>query len=275
MICFPSAKINIGLYVTEKREDGYHNLETIFLPIGLKDALEIIPSVNDASMEVVGLPIHGSLTDNLVWKAFTIMKKKFPERIPDFQIILQKIIPMGAGLGGGSSDAANLLLLLNEYCTLNLSTETLVAIALELGSDCPFFIYNVPQLAYGKGEILQPIQLPSMHDYSLEIFLPKIHVSTAAAFQDIKPQQANFNLANIYDLPVTAWQGIIKNDFETTVMAKYPSLQQLKDAIMYAGAIYTSMTGTGSAIYAIVPKGEHLALPTIELTFDRFYMETI
>lgn len=275
MVCFPNAKINIGLYVTEKRADGYHNLETIFLPIPFKDALEIISTTAKPTLNSIGLPIDVQVNDNLIWKAYQLLKRAYPDKVMDLNIILHKVIPMGAGLGGGSSDAAHALMLINQYYQLNISEAALLAYALQLGSDCPFFIKNTPQLAYGRGEILTPVAIPDLEKYSLELVLPELHVSTAIAFADMQPKPPNFNLKDIATLPITAWQGIIQNDFEQTVMKSYPVLQQIKDALIKAGAIYTAMTGTGAAIYAIVPKGEKLAFTCESISVNRYYIDAL
>ena len=157
MLSFPNCKINLGLYVTQKRADGYHDIETVFLPVQLKDVLEIVPST-ETKLVQTGLPVAGNVDDNLVWKAYKLLSAYFPTKIPTLDIYLHKVIPMGAGMGGGSADGSFMLRLLNDYCQLKLTDEQLAALALQLGSDCPFFIYNTPQFATGRGELMIPIE---------------------------------------------------------------------------------------------------------------------
>lgn len=254
MLSFPNAKINLGLQITHKRTDGYHDLNTIFLPIPYTDALELIPSFV-TTFGSIGLPIMGEMKDNLVLKAYNMLKEDFPN-LPSFQIILQKNIAMGAGLGGGSSDAAFMLRMLNDAYGLGLSKERLLTYALSLGSDCPFFLYNEPCFATGRGEVLEPIQIDALEDYSLMLILPNIHISTAKAFSGITPKEATYNLKDINNLGIEEWKDHIYNDFEESVFPLYPVLKAIKDELYAQGAIYAAMTGTGAAMYAIMPKGK-------------------
>ncbi len=274
MLCFPNAKINLGLNVIEKRNDGYHNLETIFLPISFFDALEIIETNNDSTFQSIGLPIPGDIQHNLVWKAYDLLKKDFASQIPSLQIYLHKVIPMGAGLGGGSSDAAHLLLLLNKEYHLGLEAPSLLKYALALGSDCPFFIKNKAQYATGRGEIMSDIEMPDCSNYSLELYLPQLHVSTATAFKHILPQKSSFDLRALSQLAIEDWQYYIKNDFETTVFQVHSELKALKNELIQKGAIYAAMSGTGAAIFAVVPKSTTLNITYHLLPYKKYYFES-
>ncbi len=253
MICFPNCKINLGLYVTRRREDGYHDIETVFYPVQVCDALEIVPA-RQTQLHMSGFPVAGADNSNLVWKAYELLKGKHPGKIPGLDIFLHKAIPMGAGLGGGSADGAFMLRLLNDYCKLGLDNALLAAYALELGSDCPFFIYNTPQLATGRGERMEPINL-DLSGYSIQLICPEVHVSTAKAFQMITPQSASFGLVQLTALPVPEWKNQISNDFEGPVFVQHPELADIKKQLYDAGALYTAMSGSGSAIFGIFDKG--------------------
>jgi 4-diphosphocytidyl-2-C-methyl-D-erythritol kinase len=253
MIVFPNAKINLGLRITSKRCDGYHNLDTVFYPIPLKDALEIITHPDASAKEVTftssGLVIPGSTTSNLCIKAYQLLKANFPE-LPAIQMHLHKTIPMGAGLGGGSADGAFTLQLLNDKYKLNLNEEELIEMALSLGSDCPFFIKNTPVHATGRGEIMRPIQV-DLSNYKIALVLPGIHVSTALAFKDCPISSSIQTCETITQHPVETWKDQLINDFEQTVFPSYPELATIKAQLYDAGAIYASMTGTGSTVYGI------------------------
>src|SRR5690606_2140823 len=184
MLTFPNCKINLGLYVTNRREDGYHDIETVFYPVRLREALEVVPAKGEASIHISGKTVEGSERDNLVWKAYELLKRRLPEKIGAVDIYLHKTIPMGAGLGGGSADGAFMLKLLNDYYKLELAGEDLEGMALELGSDCPFFIRNKAQFATGRGERMEPSTV-DLSGYSIQIVSPAVHVSTAKAFQMI------------------------------------------------------------------------------------------
>lgn len=255
MLTFPNCKINIGLFITHKRDDGYHDLETVFFPVKkLKDALEIIPAqTGETTISISGLAISGDEKNNLVWKAYLLMKERYGDRIPAMDIFLQKAIPMGAGLGGGSADGALMLCLLNDFCRLNLSKETLACLALELGSDCPFFIYNTPQFAAGRGEKMQPLSV-DLSDYEIRIETPGIHVSTKEAFANIHPAASSFDLRKLSVDDIRNWKEYVENDFETAVFEKYPLLKKIKEDFYKQGAVYASMSGSGSAVYGIFEK---------------------
>lgn len=274
MLHFPNAKINIGLFVTEKRADAYHNLETVFYPIPqLKDALELLPASENAasSMRISGKTIEGDVYDNLVWKAFQLIQDKYPEKISPVQIHLLKSIPMGAGLGGGSADAAFMLRLLNKFFDLNISDDTLAQYALELGSDCPFFIYNTAQFAQGRGELFSPISL-DLSAYSIQLICPKMHVSTVAAFAQITPKVPNFDLRKLPNLPINQWAQFVFNDFEQSIFERYPALSTIKNTLYRQGAIYASMSGSGSALYGIFAKGQRSDIESNEQV-EVYYFE--
>jgi 4-diphosphocytidyl-2-C-methyl-D-erythritol kinase len=270
MLCFPNCKINIGLYITCKRADGYHDIETVFYPVQLRDVLEIVPAKND-QMHTSGLAVSGSINDNLVWKALQLLRTMFPDKITPLDIYLYKLIPMGAGLGGGSADGAFMLQLLNNYFKLQLSNEQLAQYALQLGSDCPFFIYNTPQFAGGRGEKLSTVSL-DLSAYSLQLICPEVHVSTAQAFSMIRPQAAPVDLSSLSSIPVEQWKGTVSNDFELPVFEKHPALREIKKQLYDQGAVYASMSGSGSALYGIFPKGNK-ATVTVDMAFKEFFVE--
>ena len=245
MIVFPNAKINIGLQVLSKLDSGYHEIETIFYPLGLSDALEIIPA-KEFSFGSSGLPIPGDPNQNLVIKAYQMMKAHFD--IPHVAIHLHKIIPMGAGLGGGSSDAAFTLKVLNEMFSICLTTEQLEDIARDLGADCAFFIKNKAVFASGRGDRFELIDL-DLSRYKIVIVKPKIHLSTAWAFSQLKPSRRELSLKELIKTPIQEWQAMIKNDFEEALFPKYPEIKKCKEQLLEKGAIYTSMTGSGSAVF--------------------------
>lgn len=256
MLCFPNAKINIGLYITARRNDGYHDLETVFYPVQLKDALEITGSTNGTTaLHMSGLPVPGGADSNLVWKAWQLLSASFPEKISrPLDIYLHKVIPMGGGMGGGSSDGAHMLHLLNNYFGLGLGMAQLEAYALQLGSDCPFFIHNRPAFASGRGELLEPLSI-DLSGYDIWLVCPALHVSTAAAFAGIQPAAAGFDLRRIADLPVAHWRDHIRNDFERVVFSQHPVLDDIKRQLYDQGAVYASMSGSGATLYGLFPKG--------------------
>lgn len=262
MICFPNCKINIGLYVTNRRSDGYHDLETIFYPVGLKDVLEIVPAKAESTLTFTGKSIQGNEQNNLVWKAWRLLKAEFPTLLTEVDIYLHKVIPMGAGLGGGSADGAFMLQLINDFGKLNLTKEQLANYALLLGSDCPFFIYNTAQFARGRGEKMEDIAL-DLADYSIQLICPDVHVSTAQAFQMLQPKAAVFNLKEIAALRVEDWKDAISNDFEVPVFQAHPQLKEIKEELYKQGALYASMSGSGSALYGIFPKGRKAVIEKI------------
>ncbi len=256
MLSFPNAKINIGLLITGKRPDGYHDLETVFYPVGVRDALELVQcSEEQSTLHISGLPLVQDKESNLVWRAYKLLQAKLP-RIGPLAVYLHKIIPMGAGLGGGSADAAFMLRMLNQYFQLNLSAGHLEAFALELGSDCPFFISNRPAFAAGRGEKLEPMPL-DLSAYDIQVVYPDISISTARAFAGVEPKPAAFDLRGLPDLPITAWRDQVFNDFEASLFPQYPLLRQIKDELYAGGALYASLSGSGSALYGIFERGKN------------------
>jgi 4-diphosphocytidyl-2-C-methyl-D-erythritol kinase len=271
MLTFPNAKINIGLFITAKRHDGYHDLETIFYPVAVRDALEIIDTPQgNASIHLSGLAVAGDQQKNLVWKAYTLLQKDFSEKIKPVSIHLHKVIPMGAGLGGGSADGAFMLKMLNDHFNLGADTNQLEKYALELGSDCPFFIRNKAAFASGRGEQLEETGL-DLSDYSIQLIYPDIHISTAMAFAGITPAPATYSLRDISSLPLDTWKDHIRNDFETSLFPQYPLLQDLKEQLYKGGALYASLSGTGSTVYGIFKKGKQAQISS-EATFKQHYL---
>jgi 4-diphosphocytidyl-2-C-methyl-D-erythritol kinase len=249
MIVFPNAKINLGLNVTERRSDGFHNIETVFYPIKLCDILEIVESENAGStLFNSGIIINCNTQNNLCIKALQLIKTDF--RIPEVNIYLHKNIPFGAGLGGGSADAANVLIALNKMFDLNISDRKLMQYAAHIGSDCPFFIKNTPQLACGRGEILKDIEI-DLSRYYFVLIKPNIFVATAQAYADIKPQQPKMRISEAVSKPIEEWKYFLKNDFETAIFAQFPEIKEIKAMLYSRGAIYASMSGSGSSVYGI------------------------
>ena len=277
MLCFPNCKINLGLYVTRRRDDGYHDIETVFYPVGLRDVLEVVPAAADAiagkpvsSLHGSGLPVSGNDVDNLVWKAYQLLSNDYRGRVPPLDIYLHKVIPMGAGLGGGSADGAYMLRLLSDFCGLGLDNARLADYALQLGSDCPFFIYNKPQFATGRGEKMSPIAV-NLAGYSLQLICPQVHISTARAFRMLLPRPAAFDLRNIGHLPLQEWKDHIGNDFEAPVFGQHPELAAIKNQLYDQGALYAAMSGSGSSIFGIFPKNHKAEIKT-DIPFGSFYL---
>lgn len=255
MLVYPNAKINLGLFVTGKRPDGFHNLESVFYPVALSDILEVnrtgqVKGV--CEFENTGIPIDCPAEKNLVVKAYKLLATAYD--LPAVEIRLHKVIPYGAGLGGGSSDAAFMLKLLNEYFNLKISERGLMNYAMRLGSDCAFFIKNVPAFVEGRGELLEEISL-SLDAYTLVIVKPDCEVSTAGAYQKIVPAEAAYDLRLLAELPVEKWRTKVSNDFEKAVFQEHPEIRKTKEALYEAGALYASMTGSGSGVYGIFPRG--------------------
>jgi 4-diphosphocytidyl-2-C-methyl-D-erythritol kinase len=253
VITFPNCKINLGLRIIGKREDGFHNLETCFYPLSIKDVLEIIQSTESKiNFQSSGLAIDGDTNDNLCVKAYHLLKKDFPQ-LPTIHMQLHKNIPMGAGLGGGSADGAFTLKLLNDKFHLQLSTHQLIEYALQLGSDCPFFILNQPCIATSRGEVMTPLQL-DLSNYQIMIINSGIYISTAWAFKNILPRTQKKSIQTIIQQPIETWKEELHNDFELPVMKTYPSLQTIKEQLYSTGAIYAAMSGSGSTFYGIYTK---------------------
>ncbi len=247
MISFPNAKINIGLNVVSKRDDGYHNLETIFYPVKLADALELADS-DEMQFSSSGIEIDGNPENNLVVKAYKLLQKDF--ELPPVKLHLHKIIPFGAGLGGGSADAAFTLKMLDKFFNLKIPSTKLKNYAAQIGADCPFFIENKPTFATGIGDQFQPVNL-DLSEYKILIVKPNISVSTPDAYKNVIPAKPKFNLKDIETLPIEKWKDFIKNDFEKSVFEKYPAIETLKQTLYEMGAVYASMSGSGSAVYGI------------------------
>ena len=248
----PNAKINLGLNIVEKRPDGYHNLETIFYPINLQDALEVTRRENndkEYTLHISGSPLEGEPEDNLVVQAYKLLKKDYPGLLP-VDIHMYKHIPAGAGLGGGSSDAACMIKLLNDKFSLGLSTERMEEYAVKLGADCAFFIRNKPVFATGIGNLFEPVEL-SLKGYHIILIKPDIFVSTRDAFAEIKPVRPAVSLKEIVKQPMETWKNSMKNDFEDSVFKKFPEIAAIKDELYDLGAVYAAMSGSGSSVYGI------------------------
>lgn len=251
MVVFPIAKINIGLSVTSKRQDGFHNIETIFYPVGLCDALEFVVSdkpENKDILAVTGINTGIAPEDNILIKTIALLREKAD--LPFLKIHLHKAIPVGAGLGGGSSDAACLLNSVSRHFGINLDNQSLKTIALEIGSDCPFFIDGKPSLASGRGEIMTPVEL-NLSGFSLVILKPGVGISTAEAYKNCKPGIPSSSLSESFKLPVYEWKNAIVNDFEEFAFAKHPVIGEVKDELYRTGAIFSLMSGSGSSVYGI------------------------
>ncbi len=263
MIVFPNCKINLGLSILDKRPDGYHNLQTIFYPLAVKDALEVIPSVDSVSnistvdFTLSGFPVDGDPTNNLCVKSFYLLQRDYP-MIPSTKMHLLKSIPMGAGLGGGSADGAFTLRLLNRLYSLNLSQVQLINYASRLGSDCPFFIINKCCYATGRGEILEPVTL-DLSTYSFFLVNCDISINTGWAFSYLDsinkvPVSAAPDLKQIVTGPISRWKELLVNDFEAPVFQQYPEIKDIKDSLYQQGAVYAAMSGSGSTVFGIFEK---------------------
>jgi len=258
MIVFPNAKINIGLNVVSRRADGYHNLETIFYPVKLADALEFAES-DKTELTTSGISIAGNPNDNLILKAYRLLKNDFD--LPELKFHLHKVVPFGAGLGGGSSDAAFTLTSLNIFYNLNISFEELKKYAAKIGADCSFFIDNKPAFAEGIGNQLSPVKI-NLSSYEILIVKPSVSVSTPEAYRNVVPTKPDFSLKEIELIPLEDWKNLVKNDFEKSIFPRYPEIEELKEKLYKMGALYASMSGSGSAVFGIF---RHL--PT---KFDKF-----
>lgn len=263
MLVFPNAKINLGLFITEKRADGFHNLESLFLPIPLCDILEVAPSTEETTLVCTGESNDIPTEKNIVYKAWKLLQEEYG--IGYVKIHLHKIIPSGAGMGGGSSDGTFMLKALNELFQLNLSIHRLEELSANLGSDCPFFVQNKAALISGRGEVVNPVDF-SLGGKFLVVVNPGIHISTAQAFQGIQPKPSNFD-----------WKGVIekqelndslKNDFEPQVFKLFPEIESIKKNLLQAGASYASMSGTGSTVYGIFNEK-----PKVNLS-DKYFCRT-
>jgi 4-diphosphocytidyl-2-C-methyl-D-erythritol kinase len=257
MVVFPNAKINIGLNIIGKRADGFHNIETVFFPIQLKDALEILPVQNTTNNLVEftssGLPVNVPTQDNICVKAYTLLKQHYPG-LPNIAMHLHKHIPMGAGMGGGSADAAFVITAANKLFNLQLTEQQQISFAAQLGSDCPFFIVNKPCFASGRGENLAELTL-DFTGYNIYIVNPGIHINTAKAFGmlQVNDRLPEGQLKAAIERPIKDWKLNISNGFEKPVFAQHRLLEEIKQALYNQGAVYASMSGSGSTLYGIFP----------------------
>ena len=250
MVVFPNAKINLGLNVVERRPDGYHNIETVFYPIGLNDVLEVVASdsCTDYSFSSSGIELGDDPEDNLIVKAYRLLRSEY--QFPAVDISLIKQIPFGAGLGGGSADAAFMLKALKDMFELKITPGKLEKYAALLGADCPVFIKNKPVFASGIGNIFTPIKI-SLKGYFLLLVKPDIHVSTPEAYSLVVPEKPEVSLLDLIKRPITDWKELIKNDFEKSVFPIYPEIETIKSNLYEMGAVYASMSGSGSSVYGI------------------------
>jgi 4-diphosphocytidyl-2-C-methyl-D-erythritol kinase len=265
MIVFPNAKINIGLNIIGRRSDGYHNIETIFYPLPIYDALEALPG-DELTFNSSGLEIPGWIEDNLCIKGYHLIKKDYD--LPPVNIHLLKHIPIGAGLGGGSANAAFFIKLINSLFSLGLTTIQMMNYARQLGADCAFFIENKPLFAFEKGDQFEPIKL-DLSKYEIVLVMPPVHVSTGEAYRGVKPSPVKDSLYDLILEPIQEWKHYIKNDFEESVFKNHPAIRGVKAALYEAGAIYASMSGSGASVFGIFEKTPDLS--ELEKTNQMFY----
>jgi 4-diphosphocytidyl-2-C-methyl-D-erythritol kinase len=258
MLAFANAKINIGLNITAKRADGYHDIETVFYPLKINDVVEITDS-EMLQCVVKGTQFSGAMEENLCYKAFRLLQQQ--HNFPNQQITLLKNIPVGAGLGGGSSDAAHVIKLLNQKFKLGLSPGKMEAYARSLGADCAFFIQNKPVFATGRGDEFENLDL-DLSAYHIILVTPPVHVSTAEAYAQVLPKPVQNSLPDLLSLPLTDWKGLVHNDFEDALNIKYPAIKKLKDDLYQAGALYAALSGSGSSVFGIFK--EDIRLPELE-----------
>lgn len=272
MITFPNAKINLGLRVTGRRPDGYHNLETVMLPIGLRDILELQPDKED-NLKITGLRLDTDATaDNLVFKAIERLRRRTP--VPPLAAHLHKNIPAGGGLGGGSADAAFAINLLNQSLGLDLTTAQLHDIAAETGSDCPFFIDNTPSLVTGRGDKVEHIDFDP-HKLWLALVIPPLHVSTREAYAGVTPNDTRPSLRDALKRPIDEWENLITNDFEPNIFALHPRLGQIKRELRQLGAAYASMSGSGAVMYGIFRERNDIDINKLEEQFADCRVEAL
>ncbi|MFB0946362.1 MAG: 4-diphosphocytidyl-2-C-methyl-D-erythritol kinase [Spirosomataceae bacterium] len=249
MLTFPNAKINIGLNIVERRSDGFHNIESVFYPIQWRDGLEMVKA-DKFDFRTTGLLIPGKAESNLILKALELVKEATEEDVFKSIVHLHKVIPMGAGMGGGSADGAFALKLANDLFELNLSTEDLQELARKLGSDCAFFVENNPMFCYDKGDQFKETTLDLSGKY-IVVVNPNIHISTAEAYAGVQPRKWEMGLKRAILQPISEWRNLIKNDFEDSLLEKYPAIPKIKNDLYEMGAVYASMTGSGSTVYGI------------------------
>ena len=271
MICFPNAKINLGLNITEKRSDGFHNIETLFYPIQWCDALECVENTDfqkgeeKIKLSLTGINVGPNPQNNLVVRAYHLLDEKF--KLPAVKAHLHKVIPMGAGLGGGSSDAAFFIKLLNEKFQLEIPVTDQLNFAKQLGSDCAFFIENKPVFASEKGDVFSPAKT-DLGKYSIVVVYPAIHSNTAEAYKGVKPVKPKESIKKIVSRNSNSWKGKLLNDFEKSLFTQYPTLEKIKNKFYDEGAIYASMSGSGSAMFGIFEK----SIDVSEFNFPSNYL---
>jgi len=266
MIAFANAKINIGLQVLSRREDGYHNLETVFYPLKLYDVVEVVEAP-DMRFIPSGIPVPGDGRDNLCLRAYRLLSETHD--LPPVHIYLHKAIPIGAGLGGGSADAAFLLTLLNTMFELELDESQLMDYARRLGADCAFFIRNTPVLATGIGDVFQDVKI-DLSAYHLVLVKPPVHISTAEAYRTVTPDPEGRQLKSAIARPVAEWRDTIVNDFEAGIFANHPEIAVVKNQLYENGALFAAMSGSGSSVYGLFRKP--VKIPDLELTNEVFYI---
>jgi 4-diphosphocytidyl-2-C-methyl-D-erythritol kinase len=265
MICFPNAKINLGLSIVGKRADGFHNIASVFYPVPCSEALEILPApITEFKSE--GIAIPGDASNNLCMKAYKLLANDFA--LPPLQLILLKTLPIGAGMGGGSADAAFALKAINELVGLQLSNDTLIKYAQQLGSDCAFFVENKPVFCYNKGDEFEPIEL-SLKGYWVYLVYPNLAISTALAYSGVVPKEPTESIKKIISEPIDTWKNRLKNDFEDSLFPQFPVLEEIKNKLYANGAMYASITGSGSTLYGIFKeKPETIAFPMEYWTYQ-------
>jgi len=270
MLVFPNAKLNLGLYVTGQRPDGFRNLESVFVPLPWCDALEVLPATGTAetTLALTGIPIPGDPATNLCLRAYELLRADF--NLPPVQLHLHKVVPIGAGLGGGSADAAFALRALNDLFQLHLSVEDLQAYARKLGSDCAFFVANKPVFAYEKGDVFEEVSL-NLTGTACKVVYPGLHISTTEAYAHVTPGAPRHDLRQALSQPVETWRDTISNDFEDALTPTYPILGEIKRQLYAAGAAYASLSGSGSAVYGLFPGLDtppNVELPSEYLVWD-------
>lgn len=259
MLLFPNAKINLGLHIINKRKDGYHNLETVFVPVPWTDILEVVPNLGkNIKFKSSGLAIPGSQQDNFIVKAFHAIQKQY--NIGGVDVHLHKNIPIGGGLGGGSSDVAFFIKSLNQLFQLGMNEYEMKNAVMPYGSDCPFFIDNIPQLGTGIGTTLEPLAI-NLSGYWIMLVAPNVHVSTAQAYANVTPKIPEMGLRELLLKPINEWQKLVVNDFEDSVFVQFPEVLAVKKTLLHAGAIYASMSGSGATCYGIFKEKPTLSFP--------------
>ncbi len=265
MLVFPNAKINLGLNITQKRADGFHNIETVFYPVNWCDGLELLPSEEeeDFAFSCSGLNVEGRMEDNIIYKAWQLLKAEY--RLSPVKVHLHKVIPMGAGLGGGSSDAAFFIRLVDTVFELQIPQEKKLSFARKLGSDCAFFIENEPVFAQGKGDEFDPLPL-DLSAYKIALIYPGVHSNTREAYAGIAPAPARYPVKEVIsNYPVEQWKGLLINDFEKSIFDRYPRIAEIKEHLYEKGAVYAAMSGSGSTVFGLFRSVPELNLRVNEI----------